>query len=231
MQLSCTADDRAVETRDDAFDSVEAAIAAVGRGEFVVVVDDERRENEGDLIIAADAATPASIAFMVRHTSGLICVALPGEVPDRLQLPLMVQANAESFQTAFAVSVDKRSGIKTGISASDRAATLRALSGACAQAADFVRPGHVFPLRVRTGGVLARPGHTEAAHDLVRLAGRGPGGVLCELVNRDGEMARRPELIRFARSHGFVIITIEKLIAYRLSMAAAMFPDAQGETR
>ncbi|WP_342132677.1 3,4-dihydroxy-2-butanone-4-phosphate synthase [Hydrogenophaga sp. OTU3427] len=219
MQLSTTMEHETHTLIDWPFDSVESAIAAVARGEFVVVVDDESRENEGDLIIAADAVTPEAIAFMVRHTSGLLCVALPGDVLDRLQLPLMVQNNAESFQTAFTVSVDKREGISTGISASDRAATIRALADPQTQASDLVRPGHLFPLRARAGGVLKRPGHTEAAHDLVQLAGRKAGGVLCELVRADGEMARRPDLLRFAHAHGLAIITIAQLIAHRRELA------------
>ena len=219
VQLSCALDHRAAALPDCPFDRVESAIAAIGRGEFVVVVDDESRENEGDLIIAADAVTADAIAFMVRYTSGLICVAFPGTVLDRLRLPLMVQDNAESFQTAFTLSVDKREGISTGISAADRAATLRALADPKTQAGDLVRPGHVFPLRAHEGGVLARPGHTEAAHDLVQLAGRPTGGVLCELVRDDGAMARRPDLVLFARSHGLVIITIAQLIDYQLDAA------------
>lgn len=219
MQLSTAMEHEAHTVLDWPFDSVETAIAAIARGEFVVVVDDESRENEGDLIIAADAVTPEAIAFMVRHTSGLLCVALPGVVLDRLQLPLMVQDNAESFQTAFTVSVDKREGITTGISASDRAATIRALADPDTLAADLVRPGHIFPLRARAGGVLERPGHTEAAHDLVRLAGRETGGVLCELVNQDGEMARRPDLLRFAHAYGLAIITIAQLISQRRELA------------
>lgn len=197
------------------FDTVQMAVAAISRGEFVVVVDDETRENEGDLIIAADAVTPEAMAFMVRHTSGLICVALPGEVLDRLDLPLMVQDNKESHQTAFTVSVDKRCGISTGISASDRAATIRALADPRSSSTDFVRPGHVFPLRARDGGVLERPGHTEAAHDLAHMAGRLDGGVLCELVRADGEMARRPDLFRFASDHGLTIVSIAQLIEFR----------------
>ena len=219
---ACCEDRPAARTREELFDRVEDAVAAIARGEFVVVVDDETRENEGDLIIAAAAVTPQAIAFMVRHTSGIICVALPGEVLDRLQLPLMVRDNGESFQTAFTVSVDKRDGISTGISAGDRAATLGALCDASAGPADFVRPGHVFPLRAREGGVLVRPGHTEAAHDLVQLAGHRPGGVLCELVSDDGEMSRRPDLLRFARLHGLVIVTIAQLIDYRRASAKEM---------
>jgi len=204
-----------------AFDSVETAIAAVRRGEFVVVVDDETRENEGDLIIAASAVTPEAMAFMVRHTSGVVCISLPGPVLDRLELPPMVQSNADPFRTAFTVTVDLRLGVSTGISAADRAATLRALADPAAKAEDFVRPGHVFPLRCRGGGVLERPGHTEAAHDLVSLAGRGVGGILCELVNEDGGMARRADLIGFALSHGMAIISIADLIAYRQPRQAA----------
>ncbi len=215
VQLAAAVDYRTARRRVDRFDSVDMAVAAMARGEFVVVVDDESRENEGDLILAADAATPEAIAFMVRHTSGLICVALPGEVLDRLELPLMVRDNAESFQTAFTVSVDKRDGISTGISASDRAATIRALADPATRAVDLVRPGHLFPLRARSGGVLERPGHTEAAHDLARLAGRCAGGVLCEIVNTDGEMARRPDLFRFARQHDLVIVSIEQLVNHR----------------
>jgi len=198
-----------------ALDSVEGAIAAVARGEFVIVVDDEGRENEGDLIMAADAMTPQALAFMRRHTSGLICVAMPGAALDRLALPLMVQDNAESFQTAFTVSVDLRHGISTGISAADRAATLRALANPASRAEDFVRPGHIFPLRARSGGVLERPGHTEAAVDLAQLAGRSRCGVLCEIVRDDGAMARRDDLVRFALHHALCIISVAQLIDYR----------------
>lgn len=218
METECVSKPRIESASSDTFDRVESAMAAIGRGEFVVVVDDESRENEGDLIVAADAITPEGIGFMLRHTSGLICVSVSGEVADRLALPPMVAQNAESFQTAFTVSVDKRSGVTTGISASDRAATLRALADPHATPGDFVRPGHVFPLRARAGGVMVRPGHTEAAQDLVRLAGRAPAGVLCEIVNADGEMARRPDLFRFARSHGLVIVSIAQLIAWRRAM-------------
>jgi 3,4-dihydroxy 2-butanone 4-phosphate synthase/GTP cyclohydrolase II len=197
-----------------AFDSVPAAIRAIEHGEFVLVVDDEDRENEGDLIIAADAVTPEMLAFMVRHTSGLICVSMPGRVLDRLRLPPMVQHNDDPFRTAFAVSVDLRLGVTTGISAADRAATITALASTKSVAGDFVRPGHVFPLRAREGGVIERPGHTEAAYDLVRLAGRGYAGVLCEVVNDDGTMARRPDLVRFAVTHGIALVSIAQLVAY-----------------
>lgn len=215
MQLVASEEIGTLPQRVDRFDSVDLAVAAMARGEFVVLVDDESRENEGDLVMAADAVTPEAIAFMVRHTSGLICVALPGEVLDRLELPLMVHDNAESFQTAFTVSVDKRDGISTGISASDRAATIRALADPATRAVDLVRPGHLFPLRARAGGVLERAGHTEAAYDLTRLSGRCAGGILCEIVNADGEMARRPDLFRFARQHDLVILSIDQLVRHR----------------
>jgi len=214
---------------ESSFDSVEAAIAAIARGEFVVVVDDTERENEGDLIIAADAITPEQMAFLVRHSSGLVCVALPGERLDALELPLMVEANSESRQTAFTVSVDYRHGTSSGISAADRAATLNALADPASRPDDFARPGHIFPLRARAGGVLERPGHTEAALDLAVLAGRRPAGVLCEIVNDDGGMARRPELLVFAREHGLPIVSIEQLIAWRRAQAPE--PRLLAETR
>lgn len=216
---------------DAAFDTVEAAIAAIARGEFVVVVDDTNRENEGDLIIAADAITPAQMAFLVRHSSGLVCVALPGERLDELELPMMVKVNTESHQTAFTVSVDYLHGTSTGISATDRALTLNALADPDSQPDDFARPGHIFPLRAKAGGVLERPGHTEAALDLAGLAGRRPAGVLCEIVNDDGSMARRPELLAFAHEHGLPIISIELLITYRRSQAASPTPHMLVDAR
>jgi len=213
------------------FDTVETAIAAIARGEFVVVVDDTDRENEGDLIVAADAISPAQMAFLVRHSSGLVCVALPGERLDALELPLMVEANSESQQTAFTVSVDYRHGTSTGISAADRALTLNALADPSSRPDDFARPGHLFPLRARAGGVLERPGHTEAALDLALLAGRRPAGVLCEIVNDDGSMARRPELFAFAREHGLPIVSIEQLIAYRRAQTSGQAPRLLADTR
>jgi 3,4-dihydroxy 2-butanone 4-phosphate synthase/GTP cyclohydrolase II len=194
---------------------VEAAIAAVANGEFVVVLDQEDRENEGDLIMAAELVTPEALAFMVRHTSGLVCVGMTGERLDELDIPLMVQRGTEAQGTAFTVSVDLQAGTTTGISAADRAATVRALVDPASVAGDFARPGHVFPLRARPGGVLRRPGHTEAAVDLATLAGLSPAGVLCELVRPDGEMARGEELARFAVKQGLAIITVDELIAYR----------------
>jgi 3,4-dihydroxy 2-butanone 4-phosphate synthase/GTP cyclohydrolase II len=196
-------------------DSIETAIDAIAAGRMVVVVDDENRENEGDLIMAAQAATEADIAFMVRYTSGVLCISLPGERLDALSLPLMVASNSDSMSTAFTVSTDYRIGTTTGISAADRAITVRALVDENADAAEFSRPGHVFPLRAVRGGVLRRPGHTEAGVDLTRLAGMAPGGLLAEIVNDDGTMARLPQLMAFARTHSLAIVTIKDLIAYR----------------
>lgn len=198
-------------------DPVEEAIAAIAAGGIVVVADDEDRENEGDLIMAADAATDASIAFFVRYTSGVICVSLDGDRCADLRLPLMVppMANNESQGTAFTVTVDLRSGTTTGISAADRAATIKGLADREVPAEEFNRPGHIFPLQARPGGVLKRAGHTEAALDLARLAGRESAGVLCELVSEDGSMMRGPELRAFADEHNLKFISIADLIRYR----------------
>jgi 3,4-dihydroxy 2-butanone 4-phosphate synthase/GTP cyclohydrolase II len=197
------------------FDPIDKAIDAMARGEILVVLDDEDRENEGDLIMAAEFATPEKIAFFVKHTSGVICMPLGGDRLDELELPLMVANNTESQRTAFTVSVDYRHGTTTGISASDRAATIRALIDPATRPQDLARPGHIFPLRAREGGVLKRAGHTEAAVDLARLAGLYPAGVLCEIVNDDGTMARRPQLQRFVDEHGLLMITIADLVRYR----------------
>ena len=177
-----------------ALSKIEDAIDAIRRGEMIIVVDDDDRENEGDLVIAGDAVTPEAIAFMMNHGRGLICVPLPGERLDELEMPLMVARNSESMNTAFTVSVDLREGTTTGISASDRAKTIQALTSASSSPADFARPGHIFPLRANSAGVLGRRGHTEASVDLARLAGRYPCGVICEISNDDGSMARLPEL-------------------------------------
>ena len=198
-----------------AFASIPEAIEAVARGEIVVVVDDEDRENEGDLIRAAAAATPEKITFFVRHTSGVICAPLPGDRLDELEIPLMVRDNTESHRTAFTYSVDFVHGTSTGISAADRSATLQALTDPGTRPADLARPGHIFPLRYAEGGVLKRAGHTEAAVDLARMAGLYPAGVLCEIVNDDGTMARVPDLIEFCREHGLLLISIAQLIHYR----------------
>ena len=216
---------------------VEDAIAAIGRGEMVIVVDDEDRENEGDLVMAAEFATPENIAFFLAHTSGVICVPLMPERLDELELPLMVPQNTESQRTAFTVTVDYKPRTTTGISAGDRAATIQALIDPSSRPHDFARPGHMFPLRYRTGGVLKRAGHTEATIDLARLAGRYPAGVLCEIVTADKRsMARRPKLATFAAEHGLVMITIADLVRYRRQreklverIASARIPTAHGE--
>jgi 3,4-dihydroxy 2-butanone 4-phosphate synthase / GTP cyclohydrolase II len=199
------------------FDSVPDALATIARGGIAVVVDDEERENEGDLVMAAEFATGEAIAFIVRHTSGFLCVAMPADRADHLDLPPMVtpSANSEALGTAFGISVDAKDGVTTGISAADRAVTARLLAAPESTAADLVRPGHVLPLRARAGGVLERPGHTEATVDLCRLAGVTPVGVLCELLDEDGSMARRPALFAFAREHGLPIITVRQLAQHR----------------
>jgi 3,4-dihydroxy 2-butanone 4-phosphate synthase/GTP cyclohydrolase II len=198
------------------FAKIEDAIAAIGRGEIVIVVDDEDRENEGDLIMAAECATPDKIAFFLHHTSGVICAPVTRERARELDLPLMVTDNTESMRTAFTVSVDYRHNTTTGISAYDRAATIASLVDPSTRPADLLRPGHIFPLEAREGGVLKRAGHTEAALDLTRLAGLYPAGVLCEIVNeKKDDMARVPELERFADEHGLLLISIADLVRYR----------------
>jgi len=197
------------------FTTIENAIEAIARGEAVVVVDDANRENEGDLIIAAEKTTPETMGFMVRHTSGVICMPLEGARLDELQLPMMVAENTTAYRTAFTVSVDAKRDTTTGISAADRATTVHALIDPETRPDDLARPGHIFPLRYREGGVLKRAGHTEAAVDLARLAGLSPAGVLAEVVNDDGTMARLPELERFAGEHGLAMISIADLIRYR----------------
>ncbi|MFI6128954.1 bifunctional 3,4-dihydroxy-2-butanone-4-phosphate synthase/GTP cyclohydrolase II [Micromonospora sp. NPDC051141] len=199
----------------NSFGSIEQAVADVAAGRPVVVVDDEGRENEGDLIFAAELATPELVAFMVRHTSGYICVPLTEAECDRLDLPPMHHTNQDRRGTAYTVTVDAREGVSTGISAADRSHTIRLLADAGTDPTDLARPGHVVPLRARAGGVLRRPGHTEAAVDLTRLAGLRPAGVLCELVNDDGTMMRVPDLEKFCAEHGLTLITIADLIAYR----------------
>ncbi|HEY5154872.1 MAG TPA: bifunctional 3,4-dihydroxy-2-butanone-4-phosphate synthase/GTP cyclohydrolase II [Acidimicrobiales bacterium] len=197
------------------FATIPEAVAAIGRGEIVVVVDDEDRENEGDLIMAAESATAEKIAFFVRHTSGVICAPLTGERLDELDIPLMVHDNTEAQRTAFTYTVDYRHGTSTGISASDRSATIRSLIDPATRPGDLARPGHIFPLRYSDGGVLKRAGHTEAAVDLARMAGLYPAGVLCEIVNDDGTMARVPDLLEFCKEHGLLLISIAELIRHR----------------
>ena len=199
-----------------ALSTIEEAVAALRAGGMVVVVDDEDRENEGDLIMAAEDVTAESMAFFLEYTSGVFCVPLESTRADELDLPLMVVANTEAQRTAFTVTVDYRHGTTTGISASDRAATIRALIDPATTPTDLSRPGHIFPLRYRTGGVLKRAGHMEATVDLCRLAGKYPSGVLCEIVSADkSDMARLPELERFAAQHALPIVTIADLIRYR----------------
>lgn len=212
-----------------ALDPVEQAIADIAAGRPVVVVDDEDRENEGDLVVAAEKATPEIIAFMMSECRGMICAPMEGDELDRLELPQMVQQNTESMRTAFTVTVDAapRHGVTTGISAADRATTLQLLASGTAEPGDFVRPGHIFPLRARTGGVLVRDGHTEAAVDLARLAGLRPAGAIVEIAGEDGRMLRLPELIPFARKHGLTIISIEDLIAYRRSAEPTVRREAK----
>lgn len=197
------------------FDPIEEVLAEIRQGHLVIVTDDANRENEGDLILPAEKATPELINFMIRYTSGVICVPMEGKDLDRLELPLMTLRNTESMRTAYTISADAREGVTTGISAADRSRTIRLLANPSTEAQDLVRPGHVFPLRYREGGVLRRAGHTEAAVDLARLAGLAPAGVLAEVVNEDGSMARLPDLLEFKRKHNLKICSIEGLIAYR----------------
>lgn len=195
--------------------NIDEAVAALRRGDMILVVDDEDRENEGDIVVASDSVTPEAIAFMMRWARGLICVAMEAERLDALDIPLMVpRGNSELHKTAFTVSVDYLPGTSTGISAADRAATVRALVAPQSRPEDFARPGHIFPLRAHPMGVFGRAGHTEAAIDLARLAGRVPSAVICEVANDDGTMARLPELRVFAQTHGLPLISIEDLIAY-----------------
>ncbi len=198
------------------FARVEDAIDAIRAGRMVIVVDDAERENEGDLTIAASAVTPEAINFMARHGRGLICMPMLGARLDELEVPLMVTQNTARFETAFCVSIEARHRTSTGISAADRAATVAAAIDPATQPGDLARPGHMFPLRARDGGVLVRAGQTEAAVDLARIAGLYPAGVICEIMNEDGSMARVPQLGRFAKRHGILMITIADLIKYRM---------------
>jgi 3,4-dihydroxy 2-butanone 4-phosphate synthase/GTP cyclohydrolase II len=222
------------------FGTIEQAIEEIRAGKFIVVADDEDRENEGDLICAAEQITPAMVNFMLREARGLICLAMTRERADDLELPPQVEANSESRQTAFTVTIDAapRFGVTTGVSATDRATTIRVAADPKAGARDLRRPGHISPLRARDGGVLRRVGHTEAAVDLARLAGHWPAGVICEIMNEDGTMAKRPELERFAARHGLTFVTIAQLVAYRLKterlvhrVAEARLPTELGAWR
>ena len=196
-------------------DTVERAIADIAAGKAVVVVDDEDRENEGDIIFAAAKATPELMAFTIRHSSGVVCVPMPAAMLDRLEIPLMTPHNRDRMRTQFTISVDARDGVTTGISAADRAHTARVLADSATEPWEVTRPGHIFPLRYHEGGVLSRRGHTEAAVDLARLAGLTPAGVLVEVVNDHGTMKRAPELRAFADEHGLAMISIEDLVRYR----------------
>lgn len=205
---------------------IEDAIAAIARGEMVIVVDDQDRENEGDIVFAAEDATADKIAFMMNKARGLICVSMEGSRLDALDIPLMVPNNTESLKTAFTVSVDYLPGTTTGISAADRTATVKALIDPAARPEEFARPGHIFPLRANPNGVLGRPGHTEAAVDLCRFAGKVASGVICEIANDDGTMARLPDLEIFAQKYGLLLVTIEDLITHAHSMTATPAQDA-----
>ncbi len=225
-------------SRTRSFANIENAIAAIRAGEMVIVVDDEDRENEGDLTIAAEKITPQAINFMARYGRGLICLAMTPERLDALEIPLMVSQNSSRFETAFCVSIEAKERTTTGISAADRAATVLTAIDPSTKPSDLVRPGHVFPLRARSAGVLARAGQTEAAVDLARLAGLHPSGVICEIMNKDGTMARVPQLSRFARRHNMPLITVADLITYRMRtesvvkcVASTNLPTEYGEFR
>ncbi|MFM4804938.1 3,4-dihydroxy-2-butanone-4-phosphate synthase [Aeromonas bivalvium] len=194
---------------------VEAALAALRAGRGVLVADDEDRENEGDLIFAAQSMTQEQMAMMIRECSGIVCLCLPEARVRQLELPMMVEANSSQYQTAFTVTIEAAQGVTTGVSAADRITTIRAAIADDAKPSDLNRPGHVFPLRARNGGVMTRRGHTEATVDLMQLAGLKPFGVLCELTKEDGSMARLLDLVTFGRQHGLPVLTIEDLVQYR----------------
>jgi 3,4-dihydroxy 2-butanone 4-phosphate synthase/GTP cyclohydrolase II len=222
--------------RPGPFARIEDAVAAIAAGKMIIVVDDEDRENEGDLTIAAEKVSPEAINFMARHGRGLICLSLTPERLDELEIPLMVSQNTSRFETAFCVPVESKSRTTTGISAKDRAATVQAAIDPATRPSDLARPGHMFPLRSRTGGVMVRAGQTEAAVDLARIAGLYPAGVICEVMNEDGTMARVPELTKFAKKHGLLMITIADLIKYRMRteslvkrVASAKLPTSYGD--
>ena len=220
------------------FASIEDAVESIRAGKMVIVVDDANRENEGDLTIAAEKVTPEAINFMARYGRGLICLSMTPERLDELEIPLMVSQNSSRFETAFCVSIEAKGETSTGISASDRAATVRAALDPATRPSDLARPGHMFPLRSRTGGVMVRAGQTEAAVDLARIAGLYPAGVICEIMNEDGTMARVPQLTKFTRRHGLLMVTIADLIKYRTRteslvrrVASAKLPTDFGDFR
>lgn len=218
------------------FNTIEEAVKDVRKGKFVILVDDEDRENEGDLVIAAEKVTPQAINFMAKHARGLICLALTPERVEELQLPPQATENTATFGTAFTVSIDARKGITTGISAADRATTIRVAIDPKSKPSDLARPGHIFPLKAQQGGVLRRAGQTEGSVDLAKLAGLYPAGVICEIMNEDGTMARVPELAKFAKAHKLKMVTIKALIEYRMQRetfvrraASARMPTTFGE--
>ncbi|HEX9156053.1 MAG TPA: 3,4-dihydroxy-2-butanone-4-phosphate synthase, partial [Nitrospira sp.] len=218
------------------FNSIEDAIRDIKKGKFVILVDDEDRENEGDLVIAAEKVTPHAINFMAKHARGLICLALTPERVEELQLPQQAVENTATFGTAFTVSIDARRDITTGISAADRATTIHVAIDPKSKPSDLARPGHIFPLKAQKGGVLRRAGQTEGSVDLARLAGLQPAGVICEIMNEDGTMARVPELAKFAKAHKLKLVTVKALIEYRMRretfvkrMASAQLPTTFGE--
>ena len=220
-----------INLKDQLFNTVEEAIEAVRRGQMIIVADDEDRENEGDLVCAAEVVTPEIINFMVKEGRGLVCLALQEDLADKLELPEMVNKNSSSFGTAFTVSIDadKKFGITTGISVSDRAKTIQVAINDETKSSDLVKPGHVFPLRAKKGGVLKRVGQTEASVDLTRLAGFKEAGVICEILNDNGTMARRPDLVRFARKHNLKFISVAQLISYRLNKERFVIREAQAK--
>ncbi len=200
---------------------MEKALATLAAGGGVLVVDDEDRENEGDLIFPAETLTNAQMALLIRECSGIVCLCLTDEKIKSLALPMMVQDNQSPYQTAFTVSIEAAEGVTTGVSAADRVCTIRAAAAEDARPECIRSPGHVFPLRAKPGGVLERQGHTEATVDLMRLAGFAPCGVLCELTNPDGTMARLPEIVEFSETHGFPVLTVQDIIAYRMEREGA----------
>ena len=217
------------------FAAIDTAVQAIRDGQMIIVVDDQDRENEGDLTIAAEKITPDAINFMARYGRGLVCLPMTGERLDELDIPMMVNQNTSRFETAFAVAIEAKRDTSTGISAADRAATVRAAIDPATKPSDLARPGHMFPLRARGGGVLVRAGQTEAAVDLARLAGLSPAGVICEIMNDDGTMARVTELTKFSKQHGLLMITIADLIKHRMRydkliqrVADATLPTEQG---
>jgi 3,4-dihydroxy 2-butanone 4-phosphate synthase / GTP cyclohydrolase II len=207
-----------------AFHSIHEALEDIKQGRMVIVVDSEDRENEGDLVMAAEKVTPEAINFMAKHGRGLICLPIVGERLDELQIPIMVERGGDHMGTAFTVSIDARRKITTGISAFERARTVQTVLDPTARPDDLVRPGHIFPLRYKPGGVLRRPGHTEAAVDLAKMAGFYPAGVICEIMNEDGTMARVPQLLEFAEQHGLKIVTIADLVGYRMQHESLVEP-------